>query len=58
MNAGVATLSPAQAFNTLRAGLEITANGTALSVVSQAFNVDSVSPSDLLFVDGYESCAL
>ena len=60
MSNGVATLSAAQVFNALRAGLAISANDAALSIngVSQTFNVDDVSPSDLLFGDGYETCAL
>ena len=60
MSNGVATLSSAQVFNALRAGLKISANDSTLGIggLSQAFNVDSVSPSDLLFADGYEACAL
>ena len=60
MSNGVATLSSAQVFNALRAGLKISANDSTLGIagVSAAFNVDGVSPSDLLFADGYEACAL
>jgi hypothetical protein len=55
MSGGVASLSSASVFNTLRPGLKVTATGGGHSVVSQAFNV---GPSDLIFVDGYEVCAL
>jgi hypothetical protein len=60
MSNGVATLSSVQVFNALRAGLKISANDSTLGIsgLSQAFNVDGVSPSDLLFADSYEACAL
>ena len=60
MSGGVATLSPAQVFSTLRAGLTVSANDPTLSLsaISQSFNVDNASPSDLLFTDGFEACAL
>lgn len=60
MSGGVATLSPAQVFSTLRAGLTVSANDPALSLsaISQSFNVDNASPSDLFFIDGFETCAL
>lgn len=60
MSGGVATLSPAQVFSTLRAGLTVSANDPTLSLstVSQSFNVDNASPSDLLFIDGFETCTL
>jgi hypothetical protein len=55
MNSGVATLSSAQVFNTLRAGLTVSANDLSLSIsgLSQPFNV---GPNDLLFTDGFEAC--
>ena len=60
MNNGVATLSSAQVFSTLRAnppGLKVTATDATLTIsgLSQAF---AVGPSDLLFTDGFEACAL
>ena len=60
MSGGVATLSPAQVFSTQHAGLTVSANDPTLSLsaTSQSFNVDNASPSDLLFIDGFETCTL
>ena len=60
MSGGVATLSPAQVFSTLRAGLTVSASAPTLSLstISQSFNVDNASPSDLVFIDGFETCTL
>ena len=57
MGNGVATLSSAQTFTALRAGVTISANdaGLGLGTLSQTFNV---GPNDLLFENGYENCAL
>ncbi|HTI96278.1 MAG TPA: hypothetical protein VL425_07185, partial [Rudaea sp.] len=60
MSGGVATFSPAQVFSTLHAGLTVSASAPtlSLSVRSQSFNVDNISPSDLIFIDGFETCTL